>query len=445
MLHLLVTISKFTIIFMFAFYTYLCFAALKNNLKQAKGEKIFKKQTKLIYLVCLNANAVLLFTLEDVRVIPMTLCEIVFFALTSLIYKKMYKKASVTLVNNMCMLLCVGFVILTRLDIEKAMRQLIFASAALFVTALIPLFVKKMKFLNRLSFIYAAIGVLGLGVVTIAGTTEYGAKLSLSIGSISVQPSEFIKILFVFFVASILYDLSDMSQLLYVTGVAALHVLLLVLSRDLGGAAIFLLTYLCMIYVATQKASYLVGGLGILAVGAVASYFLFSHVRNRVVAWLDPLSVIDDQGYQVSQSLFAIGTGGWLGSGLGKGMPNKIPVVSKDFVFAAISEEMGGVFALCLILICVCCLLMFFNIALVMKDMFYKLVALGLAVVYGTQMFLAIGGVLKFIPSTGVTLSLVSYGGSSLFATMILFAVIQGLYILQTDREREYTDEEESQ
>ena len=170
------------------------------------------------------------------------------------------------------------------------------------------------------------------------------------------------------------------------------------------------------------------------------AYKLFTHVQNRVIAWLDPLSVIDNQGYQVSQSLFAIGTGGWFGSGLGQGMPDKIPVVTKDFVFAAISEEMGGVVALCLIFVCISCLLMFFNISMSVKDSFYKLVALGLGTVYGIQVFLTLGGVIKFIPSTGVTLPLVSYGGSSLLSTMILFAVIQGLYIIRNDQESETED-----
>ena len=124
-------------------------------------------------------------------------------------------------------------------------------------------------------------------------------------------------------------------------------------------------------------------------------------------------------------------------------MPEKIPVVSKDFVFAAISEELGGVFALCLIFVCISCLLMFFNISMSIRDPFYKLIALGLAVEYGTQVFLTIGGVTKFIPSTGVTLPLVSYGGSSLLATMILFAIIQGLYMKRNDEEREIEDEKE--
>jgi cell division protein FtsW (lipid II flippase) len=114
-------------------------------------------------------------------------------------------------------------------------------------------------------------------------------------------------------------------------------------------------------------------------------------------------------------------------------MPNKIPVVTKDFVFSAISEELGGVFALCLILVCISCFLMFLNIAMQMRDPFYKLIALGLGVVYGIQVFLTLGGVTKFIPSTGVTLPLVSYGGSSLISTMVLFAIIQGLYVRKSE------------
>ena len=116
-----------------------------------------------------------------------------------------------------------------------------------------------------------------------------------------------------------------------------------------------------------------------------------------------------------------------------QGSPNKIPVVEQDFIFSAISEELGGIFAICLIMVCISCFLMFLNIAMQMKEQFYKLVALGLGTVYAFQVFLTIGGVTKFIPSTGVTLPLISYGGSSLLATMMLFAVIQGLYILRQD------------
>ena len=188
-----------------------------------------------------------------------------------------------------------------------------------------------------------------------------------------------------------------------------------------------------MIYVATKRFYIFAGGLAFVGLGMYAGYHLFSHVKNRIVAWLDPLSVIDKAGYQVCQSLFAIGTGGLFGFGLGQGLPNKIPIVSKDFIIAAISEEMGGIFAVCLIMVCVSCFFMIMNVAMKLRDNYYRLTAVGLGTLYALQVFLTIGGVIKFIPSTGVTLPLVSYGGSSLLSTMIVFGIIQGLYIMQFD------------
>jgi cell division protein FtsW (lipid II flippase) len=215
-------------------------------------------------------------------------------------------------------------------------------------------------------------------------------------------------------------------------------VLILVASKDLGGALIYLVTYLVMVYVATRNPGYMFLGLFAGALASIAAYFMFSHIQARVIAWKDPLSVIDDQGYQICQSLFAIGYGGWFGTGLGQGMPEKIPVVTTDFVFSAISEELGVLFAICIIFICINCFLMFFNISMQIKEYFYKLIALGIGTTYGIQTFLALGGVVKFIPSTGVTLPLVSYGGSSLLCTIIIFAIIQGLYVREYDEDLEY-------
>ena len=241
------------------------------------------------------------------------------------------------------------------------------------------------------------------------------------------------------------YESTEFSQVVKTTVMAALHVLILVVSKDLGGALIFFMVYLIMLYVATQRLLYFSGGLAAGAAAAAVSYKIFRHVRVRVVAWKNPLGVIDNEGYQICQSLFAIGTGGWFGMGLYQGVPGTIPVVEQDFVFSAIAEELGGLFALCLILICVSCVLMFFNIAMQMRDTYYKYVAVGLGTVYGFQVFLTLGGVTKFIPSTGVTLPFVSYGGSSLLSTFIIFAIIQGLYLKKEDegeyhekRQREY-------
>lgn len=431
MTNLIVEISKYLMIFFFALYTYECFAVFRHKVTAEKQSRIFKRQIVLMYLIHLDAFLVIYAVTDEAKMIIFFFLQVLLIAAILGFYQVFYKNASRLVVNNMCMLLIVGFIILTRLSYDKAVRQYQIAAGAAVVTMIIPLLVQKVKFLRKLTWCYAAAGVLGLLFVTILGNTSYGAKISISIGGISLQPAEFVKIIFVLFVAGMLYQKTDFKQVCITTVIAAAHVLILVASKDLGGALIFFITYLVMLYVATRKLFYFAGGILSGSIAAVVAYMLFAHVRVRVLAWQDPLSVIEKEGYQISQSLFAIGTGGWFGMGLYQGMPNKIPVVEQDFVFSAISEEMGGIFALCLLMVCISCFLMFLNVAMQMKDQFYKLIALGLGTVYGFQVFLTIGGVTKFIPSTGVTLPLVSYGGSSLLATMAVFAIIQGLYSLR--------------
>lgn len=438
MLHILVSASRFSMLIFMAVYTLYSFTALKSNIKPQRQDKLYKKQTLMIYMLLINGNLVLYLLKMDQKVLVLAACEMVLLILISVIYKKIYTNASKALVNNMSMLLTVSFMILTRLDMDKAVKQFVFAAVAVVITCFIPLIVAKLEFLSKLGIFYGIIGIAGLAVVLVAAQTTYGAKLSINLGPVVLQPSEFIKIIFIFFVACMLKEVEDFTYLVKVTVVAALHVLILVASKDLGGALIYLVTYLVMVYVATRNPGYMFLGLFAGAIASIAAYFMFSHIQARVIAWKDPLSVIDDQGYQICQSLFAIGYGGWFGTGLGQGMPEKIPVVTTDFVFSAISEELGVLFAICIIFICINCFLMFFNISMEIKEYFYKLIALGIGTTYGIQTFLALGGVVKFIPSTGVTLPLVSYGGSSLLCTIIIFAIIQGLYVREYDEDLEY-------
>ncbi len=439
MVTVITELSKYLMIILFACYTYESFSALKHSGSRERMQPILNRQLIFLFLIHLDAYLVIFAATEELKMLGFYAMQVLLICGIQLIYRFLYKKAARIVTNHLCMLLVIGFIILTRLDEAKAIRQFTIAVAATVITLLVPLFIRYLHFLHRLPYLYAGLGIALLALVAVAGNTDYGAKLSFTFGSVSLQPSEFIKILFVFFVASMLYHSTEFRQVVLTTVLAAIHVLILVASKDLGSASIYFVTYLVMLYVATRDGRYMCLGMGAGAVAALVSYKLFSHVRTRVIAWKDPLSVIDGAGYQVAQSLFAIGTGGWFGMGLFLGSPNKIPVADEDFVFAAISEEMGGIFAICLILVCACCYLMFLNIALQIREQFYKLLALGLGTTYGFQVFLTIGGVIKFIPSTGVTLPLVSYGGSSLLSTFIIFAVIQGLYII---REDEVIDEE---
>lgn len=430
-------VSKYLMIILFALYVLNCFSALKRNARE-RQESILRHQNIWMFLLHLDGYLVLFDQTDNPKLLLFYGAQVIFFLIVISSYKLLYEKSAQLLVNNMCMLLAIGFLVLTRLSYEKAVKQFTIAVGSMVIALGIPFLVKKIRFVRNLSWLYAAVGLGALSVVAALGATSYGAKISYTIAGISVQPSEFVKIIFVFFVAGMLYCSVSFRQVFLTTAVAAAHVIVLVFSRDLGGALIFFVVYLTMLYVATRNPFYFIGGLLAGSAASVVAYKLFSHVRVRVVAWQDPLSVIDKEGYQICQSLFAIGTGGWFGVGLNQGTPDKIPVVEQDFVFSAISEEMGGVFALCLILVCMSCFVMFLNIAMQLKDGFYKLVALGLGTTYGFQVFLTIGGVIKFIPSTGVTLPLVSYGGSSLFSTIILFAVIQGFYIMRESEGKQH-------
>lgn len=338
------------------------------------------------------------------------------------------------------MLLSVSFIMLTRLSFDKAMKQFIIVVAAAVVTLVIPFVIDRVWQLSKIPWVYGIGGILLLGIVCIAGTSSFGAQLSLGVGDFSIQPSEFVKISYVFFIATMFYRSTDFKTVMTVTVVAAVHVLILVISKDLGSALIFFVAYVFMLFVATGKWLYLLAGVGGGSLASLLAFQIFDHVKIRVLAWQNPWTDIAGKGYQITQSLFAIGTGGWFGMGLYRGMPKKIPVVEKDFIFSAISEELGAVFALCILFICLGCFLQFMMIASRMQAVFYKLIAFGLGTIYIFQVFLTVGGVTKFIPSTGVTLPLVSYGGSSILSTFIIFGIIQGLYILKRNEEEEYEE-----
>ena len=271
---------------------------------------------------------------DELNIIILYFLQVILVTVLIANYQLLYPKASRLVTNNMCMLLLIGFIILTRLSYDNAVRQYAISIAATVITIVIPVIIRKVRFLRMMTWLYALLGIAGLAAVNLFGSTSYGAKISISIGgAFSIQPAEFIKIIFVFFVAGMLYQNTQFKQVCIATAVAAVHVLILVASRDLGGALIFFVTYLVMLYVATRKLFYFAGGIAVGCIAAVVAYGLFSHVRVRVLAWSDPLSVIEDEGYQICQSLFAIGTGGWFGTGLYQGSPNKIPVVEQDFIF----------------------------------------------------------------------------------------------------------------
>ena len=428
MVNIIVQLSKYLMILMITVYTYLCFSIF-GYYDPDKKKRCLRKQNVLMFVMHLTAFLVMYLEKKDTKILALYLMQVTLLGGTILLYSFIYPKVSRLVVNNMCMLLSIGFIMITRLNYDKAAKQYLIAAAGIVLCLVIPIIIRKARFLSEWRILYGIIGIVSLAVVVVVGKVSYGAMLGFTVAGINIQPSELVKIVFVFFVASSFKRSTEFKDIVVTTAVAAFHVLILVASKDLGAALIIFVVYLVMLYVATHQPLYILAGLGAGSAGAVVAYHLFTHVKTRVNVWRDPFGTYDKGGYQVAQSLFAIGTGGWFGAGLYQGQPDTIPVSAEDFIFSAISEEMGLIYAICYV--------MFLNIAMQLHNLFYKMVALGLGTCYIFQVFLTIGGATKFIPSTGVTLPLVSYGGSSLISTLIMFAIIQGLYILREDEEED--------
>lgn len=440
----IVEMARYVIILLFALYTFYSFRAFAGHNKQRQN-RVFAAQRTLTLLLHTVMSAILIMENKDIIYVGLWAAEFAFYLIFIKVYQACYKGLSKLVLNNMMMCMMVGFVILGRLASDYALHQIILAAAAMVLCIFVPLIIEKFRILEKMGWYFAAIGIVFLMLVFVIGVEKYGSRNWISVGGIAIQPSEFVKILYVFFMASLLSQTTKFKHIVIISAVAAVHVVILVAEKDLGAALIYFVTYIFVLYVATTKVQYLGAGLAGGTLASIVAYHLFSHVRTRVQAWRDPWAEIRGGGYQVAQSLFAIGTGGFIGMGLGKGLPGSVPVVESDFVFSAISEELGGVFAICLIMVYLSSYIMFVNIAMKMKKQFYKLTAFGLSVVFIFQVFLCVGGVTKFIPSTGVTLPLISYGGSSIVTTIIIFSVIQGMYVLNGKEEESLEEETEKE
>ncbi|MEM7284878.1 MAG: FtsW/RodA/SpoVE family cell cycle protein, partial [Actinomycetota bacterium] len=269
-----------------------------------------------------------------------------------------------------------------------------------------------------------------------------GARIWVSIGAINFQPGEFAKIAFAIFFAAYLVDKREVLALssVRVAGMAipeARHLgpilvawsaslLVMVFEKDLGSSLLFFALFVVLLWVATERPSYLVMSLGMFAVGSAISYNRFGHVRQRVEVWLDPFDDPFGDGFQVTQSAFALADGGVTGTGLGTGSPNteNIPAVETDFIFAIIGEELGLLGTTAILISFMLMIGSGLRIAITAARPFEKLLATGLTTLLGFQAFIIITGVIRVLPLTGVTLPFVSYGGSSLLANWVLLALL---------------------
>lgn len=424
--------SRYLMAILFALYTLESFLSLTRD-----GKRGYTRQYLYIFLIHLTGFFVLCLKKEDYFYLVFFAIQQVVFLLMRNLYKIIYPQFHRALLNHMFMFLCTGMIVITRISVTKAVRQFAIAIVSLALTLIVPILIKKVRLLKKLTWGYALCGLIALGVVLLLGAATNGSKISFSLFGFTFQPSEFVKLLFLFFLAAILCEKPNWKRILLSALVSLLYVMILAASTDLGSAAIFFVMYVFVLYAATGKFRYVFLSAVTGLLGCMAAYKLFYHVKVRVAVWLDPWKDVTGKGYQLAQSLFAIGTGGWFGFGLCQGAPESIPYVEADFIFSAIAEELGVLYGVCLILLCLACFFTFIQISQGMKEPFYRLLSYGIGVIYIFQVFLTIGGGIKLIPLTGVTLPLVSYGGSSVMVTILMFAVVQGVVVWSANREEE--------
>ncbi|SHF36315.1 cell division protein FtsW, lipid II flippase [Caldanaerobius fijiensis DSM 17918] len=392
-------------------------------------EKIYRKLFYLIYFMSFIAFALLAIYKMPAKVEPLYIA-LVFDFVFSIVYilmKYLMPEGDITLFLISTFLAEIGLIIIYRLQPDLAIKQIVWVTSGMLLYIITAYLYRFTDRINRYYSIYIVLGIALLVVTLVFGKEVGGSTNWLSIDGITFQPSEFVKLLYILFMANFLMKKGEDKKVLYAFGITLSLVLLLMLQKDLGSALIFYLTGLIMVYVATSNLIYTGLGLAALGAGGVMSFYIFEHVRIRIYAWLNPWIDVPGKGYQIVQSLLAISSGGYLGTGLGLGHPELIPAVYTDFIFSAISEEMGFLGAAALIFMYFLILYRGIRISLRCEDPVDKLVAVGLTAMFSIQVFTIIGGVIKFIPLTGVTLPFISYGGSSIVMSFILLGILKSI------------------
>ncbi|HEY8283165.1 MAG TPA: FtsW/RodA/SpoVE family cell cycle protein [Chloroflexota bacterium] len=369
------------------------------------------------------------------------------YALASLFLSFRLPTADQVLLPVVALLTAIGLLSIRRLSTtalyaSSADRQVVWLAAGLFVLMATITLVPRLENLKRYKYTAAVAGFL-----LILGTIRFGVDITggpyrrwFGFHGVYFQPVEILKVLVVIFYAAYLEEKREVLSLaefrlgrlrlppiqylgpLFLTWLLSL--LLLTFQNDLGSALLFFGIFLAMLYVASERRSYLWIGIAVFLVGVVLAFRLFPHVRQRADIWLNPWRYAHDQAYQVVQGLIALANGGIVGSGLGQGHPGFVPVANTDFIFTSVGEEWGlggGMAVLGLFLVFA---FRGLRIAALARDPFERLLAVGLTSTLAIQALVIVGGNLRLMPLTGVTLPFMSYGGSSLLANFVIIGLL---------------------
>ena len=396
-----------------------------------KEKKYQKKSLMLLFLFTfLSLSLALIYNIDNITSTDFYtyLALLVVVVLSTTLVNKITNADNILLmiVN---MLFAIGVAIIYRLDPSFGKRQLQFYIVGIVLFFITFGLLKTFKFWNNIRLFYVIVSV-GLFMATLVfGSYIGGAKNWIILGPITIQPSEFIKIPLAFYVASFYSKYNEISMKpfgrYYMNIVIYIFIGFLFLQKDLGTALIFFGLMILSQFVFEKDRVLITINIVAMIFGSILAYFMFGHVRIRVATWLDPWSDINVTGYQITQALFALASGGLFGTGIGLGHPDYIPVAESDFIFSAISEEMGIFMGIAVILLFMILVYRAFKISLSQQDKFYSTLAFCIGVLFALQTFIILGGVLKIIPLTGVTLPFISQGGSSMLSGFILLGCLQ--------------------
>jgi cell division protein FtsW (lipid II flippase) len=346
-----------------------------------------------------------------------------------------------------------GLVMIHRLDLvnnelsghrhPSATQQMLWTVVGVAAFALVVTFLKDHRQLARYGYIWGVAGLVFLVIPALLPASlseQNGAKIWIRLPGFSIQPAEFSKILLLIFFSAVLITKRSLftsvgkhfmgmtlprpRDLAPLLAAWVISIGVMVFEKDLGTSLLLYASFLVVVYLATQRFSWVLIGFALFVAGSVAAYFIFGHVRVRVRMWWDPFTDPDGAGYQLVQSMFSFATGGIFGTGLGNGQPDTVPAASTDFIIAAFGEELGLVGFASILLLYTIVIVRGLRTAIATRESFGKLLAAGLASTLAIQLFIVVGGVTRLIPLTGLTTPWLSYGGSSLLANYVLLAIL---------------------
>lgn len=397
-----------------------------------ENQNTFRKSGLLWVILCDLILWSLLMLFKGAWEIPVALLGMgkLFIDLSLILFIQRNRLGSPLITSMIMVLTSLALTLQTRLSEPQGLKFFFHFLVGAFVYAMIAYFGKNIRTVEKYKWpTYGAMIVLFI-LTLVFGKSINGAKNWIILAGVSIQASELIKILFALFLAA--YVASEEKSKtgyskLILMGLVFVLLGFFVLQRELGTALVIFMAYIGTLFIFEKNPLHLVYPIIVAGLGAVGATLLMPHLKVRLYAWINPWKDMSGKGYQITQSLFAMGSGGLFGKGLGKGYPRYIPNVSTDFIYAALYEEFGFLVACGVLILFFMFLYMAFQMAIHLKDTSLKVLACVLGMIYASQALVIIGGVSKLIPLTGITLPFMSYGGSSMMSTFIGFGILQAL------------------